>query len=398
MSRQFVVEAIDEQLACVRLQLSAPSSEHARAQALDRGAQVVRVRRDWWGELRSAMASRPFPAALFFRELALLVRAGLTLDAAFTSLQEKEKNPANALIIEGVCASVSNGASFSEALAQYPRAFSAVACAAVEAAEGADALADVLDRVSEHLEQAEQLRRRVIGAVLYPALIVVVGVLVTAYLMLFVVPQFAQIYEQLGPNIPWLANILVGWAKLLSAHTWAAYAVLGMAALVLGWASIDRRLRSAAFRWIQRLKVIELRYRLFLSVQFYRGLAMLLASGTSLPRALSTLEGNATPALAAQIRAARGAIDSGKEVSEALLSAGLASQVSVRLIAAGERSGSMVIAVTRIAQMLERDLDRDVQWLLKVLEPMLMLAVGVVVGAVVLLMYLPIFELASAIG
>ncbi len=385
-------------LACVTLHVTAPSVSAAQALARQQGVQPVQVRRDWWGEMRARLHARAFPVAAFFRELALLLRAGLTLQTALASLHEKERRPAWAQVMQGLMEAVGQGAVFSAALARYPNVFPAVACSALESAQGASALADVLDRLAQHLEKSTELRRRVVGALLYPTLVVAVGALVTAYLMLFVVPRFAEVYRDLGAAMPWVARWLVVWADVLAAHRAVVYGVL---LLVLGVAVgtvLHARLRVHVLGWILRWPAVRSRVALMQTVQLYRGLSMLLASGMPLPRALATLALGSPMPMAAQVGAARAAIESGVAVSDALYAQGLASTVSVRLIAAAEHSGGMVAAMSRLAQMHEADLERDVQWLLKVLEPLLMLAVGLVVGGVVVLLYLPIFELASVLG
>lgn len=397
----FVVEGIGPDLACTTLHVTASSAEVACALAQSAGVQVVQVRRDLRAEFKARLAARPFPAALFFREMALLLRAGLTLNTALTSLREKEKHPSSARVLDQIIEAVSHGSSFSAALARHPGAFSAVACSSIEAAAGAGGLADVLDRLAQYLEQGEQLRRRVVGALLYPSLVVVVGALVTAYLMFFVVPKFAEVYRDLGPSMPWIARGLVVWAELLHAHAWAVFAVVSVPLLLLTYVAMNQSARQWWLNRFQSLSAVKARYLLYQTVQFYQGLVVLMSSGATLPHALATLSGNVgvmNRGFQNRIDHARQAIESGIAVSDALYGAGLASTVSVRLIAAGEKSGAMVQSMTRIAQMHEADLTRDMEWLLKVLEPLLMLSVGLVVGGVVLLLYLPIFELANALG
>lgn len=398
MNRQFLINGIGTDLSHVTLRVAAASIESAQTQAQSRGVQVVQIRRDVRAELKARLSARPFPVALFFRELTLLLRAGLTLTTALISLREKEKHATSAHVLDQILDAVNRGSGFSAALAQHPQIFSVVVCAAVQASAGAGALADVLDRLAEHLEHGEQLRRRVVGALLYPTLVVVVGALVTAYLMLFVVPKFAEVYRDLGPSIPWMARGLVMWAELLQTHAVLVYGAISVPFLVLAYLFFSETARRRVIARIQSWRVLHARYALYQTVQFYQGLVMLLGSGTPLPRALATLAASTTEPFQTRINAARQAIESGIAVSDALFAAELASTISVRLIAAGEQSGAMVQSMTRIAQMHEADLLRDVEWLLKVLEPLLMLAVGFVVGGVVLLLYLPIFELAGALN
>lgn len=398
MAQQFVVEGIGSDLARVALRVSADSSDRAQALARERGVQPTSVRRDWVAEGKARLVARPFPAALFFRELALLMRAGLTLNTSLSSLNEKEKRPSTKQVLDELIESITTGGSFAKALARHPEHFPAVARSSIEAAEGAGALADVLDRLAAYLEQGEHLKRRVVGALLYPALVVMVGALVSSYLMFFVVPKFSEVYRDLGPTMPWIARWLVVWADLLSSHRTAVYLVLALPGLALTYVLIDAGSRQRALAWLLSLGPVRARHELFETVQLYRGLVILMSSGASFARALTTMAGSAQGEFKRRIEQSRQQIEGGAAVSDALIASGLATSVSVRLIAAGEQSGSMVQSMTRIAEMHEADLTRDVEWLLKVLEPLLMLAVGVIVGGIVLLLYLPIFELANALG
>jgi general secretion pathway protein F len=212
-----------------------------------------------------------------------------------------------------------------------------------------------------------------------------------------VVPRFSRIYEEVGGSLPWMTRWLIAWGQVIEAHTTLVLA--GTAAALGGLAFVVTR--SSVRRWIGlqvwKVPAIGSRLRVYELARFYRTLGMLLKSGITLPTALDMAGGLLSPLLRQGLEIAARQIRQGQPVSRAFEEQGLTTPVSLRLLAVGERSGRMPHMVERIALFYEDDLARWIDWFTRLFEPLLMMFIGALVGLIVVLLYLPIFELAESV-
>lgn len=381
------------------IELEAASATEAREQALRQGYSVLAVRAatiGWAGlpalPLRGKSA---FDTLVFAEQLRDLLGAGLSVIEALDTLLHSASAGRQA-VLGAVVVRLRAGERLSNALASQP-AFPPLLVALVRASELTSDLPQALSRFVEHEQRVAEVRHRITSVAIYPLLVCGVGTAVLLFLMLYVMPRFARVFEGMTGDLPWSARVMVWWAQWLSAHgpMLLAVAVAGLVMMALAVTSAPMRNRTT-----QRLLAwAPLRHRLhtyFLS-RWYRATGMLVEGGIPLPEALTMTRALLPTVLQAGGAAVEQAVRDGHSPVEAHVLAGMATPVAEQLIRAGERTGELGTVLTRVAQFHEAELTRSLERTMRALEPIVMVLVGLGVGVVVVLMYLPIFELAAAI-
>jgi general secretion pathway protein F len=393
---RFQVTALVEGSRVETLALEANDAREARALAQDRGYAVLAVRRRL-AVLALLRRRGSFPLQLFSQELRVMLDAGLSLPEAMQALVEKESREDLRLTLKRAGDALLEGASFSGALARQPDAFPALYVATIKAAEKTGDLAEALARYVTYQQQLDAIRRKVVSASVYPMLLLGVGVVVALFLLAYVVPRFAAVYQDLGRELPWITQLMLGWGRFLDEHT--ALAALGALAAAAGMVhALSRQsVRAALVRQIWRIPRLGERLRIYDLSRLYRTLAMLLRSGMPIVPAMRNASGLLRPEPRARLALALADIEQGRTISQAMAERGLTTPVALRMLRVGERSGRMSELMERIAAYFEDDLARWVDWFTRLFEPILMLLIGGVIGAVVLLLYMPILELAGAL-
>ena len=380
----------------VSLRLEAASAAEAAAQARGDGLTVLRVRPDRGLESLFARRAR-FPLLLFTRELLALLSSGLTLIEALQTLLEKETRGEPRQVLTGVLERLNQGETFSAALGHFPEVFPPLYAASVRAAERSGDLAPALARYVAWQERLDTVRRRVISASIYPLMLLVLGGLVALFLIGFVTPRFASIYADNLQRLPWASRLLLGLGVWIDAHGLGAALGFAGALLTFSWAASRPAARTAAARLAWRLPALGERLRVFQLTRFYRTVGMLLSGGTPILPALGLAAGLLTLELRARVAVAAGHIRAGQPISEAMQQAGLTTPVAGRLLRVGEKSGQMGEMMENIASFHDEETSRFVDSFTRVFEPLLMAVIGLLVGGIVVLLYLPIFELAGSI-
>ena len=393
---RFQVTALVEGSRVETLALEANDAREARALAQDRGYAVLAVRRRL-AVLALLRRRGRFPLQLFSQELRVMLDAVLTLPEAVQALVEKESSEDLRHTLKRVADALLEGASFSGALARQPDAFPALYVATIKAAEKTGDLAEALARYVTYQQQLDAIRRKVVSASVYPMLLLGVGVVVALFLLAYVVPRFAAVYQDLGRELPWITQLMLGWGRFLDEHT--ALAALGALAAAAGMVhALSRQsVRAALVRQIWRIPRLGERLRIYDLSRLYRTLAMLLRSGMPIVPAMRNASGLLRPEPRARLALALADIEQGRTISQAMAERGRTTPVALRMLRVGERSGRMSELMERIAAYFEDDLARWVEWFTRLFEPILMLLIGGVIGAVVLLLYMPILELAGAL-
>lgn len=342
-----------------------------------------------------------FPALLFTQELLALLDAGLHVHEALVTLHAKSNDPAGREVLQRLLDALRQGRRLSDALDASPEVFPTLLAATVRAAERSGDLSPALTRYNAYQIQIEALRSKLMSAALYPAILLGVGGAVIAFLLAVVVPRFASVYGSSGRTVPWMSRLLLDLSEGLRAH--GALTACVMLALGVGFTMLARfvqrqyGVRFSGLSLIPGARTLSSKISEFRLARFYRSLSLLTASGITLPQAL-TMSG----ALLNDIqrhglsRAVR-AIEQGQRLSDALQGSALTTPVTDSLVKVGERSGQLSEMLERCARFMDDDLGRWLDWGMRLVEPILMLIIGLVIGAVVILMYIPIFELAGSL-
>jgi general secretion pathway protein F len=394
---QFRVKALRDAATIEALVLEAVDESDARSQLQARGYSVLTLNAVRSVRLWTRSNRNTFPLTLFSQELLSLLDAGLTIVDAFETLLEKEARPENAVVLKQVLGSMRDGHPLSYALQENPRFFPPLYVATVRASEKTGDLIEALSRYVAYQTQVDAVRKKVVSASIYPVILLGAGGLVTLFLMIYVVPRFSRIYQDMGTDLPFASRMLLEWGQLLQAHGMTVLIVFAAIAVGVLYALSQASVRGAIMRRIWTIPTIGERMRIYELARFYRTVGMLLRGGTPIVVAMKMVSGLLPPTLRGDLDKASVSISEGRPISHAMEQFDLTTPVASRMLRVGERTGKMGEMMERIAAFYDDEMARWVDWFTRLFEPLLMAVIGLVIGFIVILMYFPIFELAGSI-
>lgn len=385
-----------------RLPLEAADWASACAQASTQGYTVLgQAHPEWlqkWTKTDLALNQR-FSVALFAQELLALLDAGLVLVEAIGILAHKSRAPEQRRILQTLHRQLQEGCTFSQALDSQSLAFTALFVATIRASERTGNLNEAMRRFLAYHRQVNSLRDKILSASVYPALLLFVGGLVVLFLLGYVVPRFSHVYEDMGEDrLPFLSRMLMHWGQWAGEHTLGLGLMFLLLLLTLAGALLHPSSQTKMMHWLWRLPYAGERLRIYQLARFTRTVSMLLEGGVPLVSALDMTESLLPqPALKEGLHNTRRDLREGHGVSDTFAAHGLATEVGTRLLVVGERSGELAATMEKIATFYDEEIARDVDWFTRMFEPVLMVLMGMLIGGIVILMYMPIFELAGSI-
>lgn len=392
---QFQINAINARQEIVALELKAESAALAAEAARKQGLTVLSVRAQGWAFL-SPRSSR-FPVTLFSVELMSLLEAGLNLVEALQTLSEKEAHGERQVVLSGIVGAIRRGESFSQAVGHFPQHFPALYVATLKAAEQTGNVGEALSRYIAYQEELDRVRKKVVAATIYPAILSIVGTLVLGFLTFYVVPRFAKVYEDMSGKLPFFSELLHAAGRAVHDHGWA----IGIACVIAIAAAVYSASQEAVRAWVNsrlwQIPGLGEQMKVYQLARLYRTVGMLLRAGIPAVRSLDMGRDLLAVHLRPHLAQARRLIEEGRLMSVAFSATGLATPVAARMMVVGERSGDMGEMMGKIARFHDEEVSRFIDWFTRVFEPVLMAALGIAVGGVVVLMYMPIFELAGSI-
>lgn len=335
---------------------------------------------------------------LFSRELLALLEAGLSIVESLEALLEKETAGGGQKVIDQLLGSLRQGNRLSAALAMQPDVFPPLYVGIVRAAEGTSDLPHALGRFIDYRQRMDSLRSKLVSAAIYPAVLLTVGSGVTFFLLGYVVPKFAQVYQGAGAELPWLSRLMLEWGRFLAEH--GSHAAI-MAAVLVPVAALwlRRFLRGdGPARLASALPGMRERFRVYELSRLYLTLGMLLEGGIAVVPAIDAAHGTVSFATRDGLRHAASLIQAGAPLSAAFESHGLVTSVSLRMLRVGERAGQLGKMLTQSANFYEGEIGRWIDRFTRTFEPLLMVGIGLVIGTIVVLLYMPIFDLAGSLG
>ena len=387
------------------LEIEAASVDDACSQVQRQGLTVLGARRtDAWlwrgqgaGEADRTIFLRRsrFDVVVFAEQLGDLLGAGLSVIETLETLRHDSAARSDTTIGKLV-ERLRNGDSLSQAMSADPH-FPSLLVALVRAAEFTSDLPQALARFIDHERRMAELRHRITSVAIYPALITLVGLGVMLFLLLYVMPRFARVFEGMNGELPWSAHAMVWWAGVLHAHG-VELLVAALCAFTAVTALVASTLaRRRMLDWLFQVAPLREQLRTYFLARWYRANGMLVSGGITLPEALSLSTDLLPGALRASGLAVRKALQDGYAPTQAHVRCEMATAVAAQLMLAGERTGDLGSVLTRIAQFHDAEVARSIERVTRAIEPLVMVLIGVGVGVIVVLMYMPIFELASAI-
>lgn len=375
----------------------AANAQQAEAQATNLGYAVLSVKSKANFSLSFFKNKSSFNLLLFSQELVALLEAGLSLVEAIETLTEKDHRSESRRILESIRSRLYEGQPFSAALNEFPQIFPLLFIAMVRASEKTGDLSQTLGRYIVYRTQLEQVRKKVITASIYPVLLLFVGALVTLFLLGYVVPKFSNVYQDTHAELPWMSRLLMEWGHLMHDHAQIVIAVFVISIASIVYALSMKSVRGYINRMIWRVPAIGQHLHVYQLARFYRTLGMLLQGGITLVTAMQMSSELLEPSLRRKLLLATQQVKEGQFLSGSLEEHGLTTPVSMRMMRVGERSGDMGEMMERAAAFYDEEIARTVEWATRLFEPILMAIIGLVIGVIVVLMYMPIFELADAI-
>lgn len=381
--------------------IAAASRSQALAQATAAGQRVMRcaeagVRAGEAAPRRAGASPWRRELGALAHELGALLEAGLGVIEALRILEQKQVHAGRRQSLQEVASLLAQGRAFSDALADVGH-FPPMLIAAVAASEQTGELDRALGRYAEQQQRFRALRDKLVGASVYPALLLALGSLVVLFLLGGVVPKFASLVESTGHELPAASRVLMAWGAFVAAHPLQVGLGLAMFAAAAIAAALEARRRGAWSRLAERLPWVGAIVRRYRHAQLYRSAGMLVRGGVPLPKAFGLAQNLLGDADRERLRAAVALLTEGRDLRSALHETGLADPTALSLLAVGQRTGRLADILDRIAQLHDSELQHTVDVATRLVEPVLMIAIGLVIGSIVVLMYLPIFDLASSL-
>ncbi|MFO1475188.1 MAG: type II secretion system F family protein [Verrucomicrobiota bacterium] len=336
---------------------------------------------------------------IFTRQLATMIDAGLAMVQSLQALAEQTTNKAMRDVIRDICARVEAGDSFSEALQKHPKVFDRLYYSMVSAGEKGGLLAEIMARLAIYLENAARLRKKVKSAMMYPTVVTIVAILITTFLLIKVVPVFGEIYQGFGAKLPGPTQFLIDLSEIVK--RFILLFVLAGAGIVYGWFAF---IKTKPGRWFWDSRRIKLpifgmiAHKICLA-RFTRTLASLIRSGVPILEVLQIVSqtvGNVVMEKA--IKDASADIERGESISTALSKHPIFPSMIIRMITAGEQTGKIDNMLERISDFLDEEIETTLSGLTSLIEPILIVGLGIVIGGMVICMFLPIFKMADIIN
>jgi len=377
----------------------------SRQGALDKISKMgyFPVRVDESGEEKERQSSLPFmrrvgimDLSLFTRQLSDLLESGVPLMKALRVVEDQTENKKLSQIIREIRAQVKDGKSLSDGMKSYPDVFSNVYTSLIRAGEVGGILGSTLSRLSEFAEGEDELRSKVIAAMAYPALISIVGVGTVLFLVAFIVPRLAGMFADMGQSLPWMTVLLTRASGLLTRYWWAGILLAGGGIAALSAGSRKEKGRLFLDKAVLRMPLWGTVIKKVAIARFARTLGMLLTGGVPILDALKVVTGALNHAvLEEQLGNAAQSVQHGASLSESLKGMPDFPAFICNMIAVGEEGNLLEKALFKVAVTYERQADRAVKMMTSLLEPLMILAVGSVIGFIVIAMLLPIFQIHS---
>lgn len=398
----FIWEGKNRKNETIKGELEAAGEEAVRAHLARLKLVPVKIKKKPKDLLENVSWAQPgvteTDVILFCRQFSTMLDAGLPIIQCLDILQQQQENKRFKKILKDVKESVEGGQTFAEALKKYPQQFDDLFVNMVAAGEASGVLDTILKRLSTYLEKAAKLKKRIKGAMVYPAITFLVAIVVVGVIMVFVIPVFEQMFSDFGGQLPAPTQIVVNLSRMIRANILYLLGAVALAVFALRRVRKTEKGRAAIDRYLLTVPVFGPLLRRVAVAKFSRTLGTMLTSGVSILDALDIVaktSGNKTVETA--IYRVRQGIAEGRTMSEPLAESGVFPAMVCQMIAVGESTGALDTMLIKIADFYDEEVDQAVENLTAAIEPVMMIFMGVIIGGLVVSMYLPIFKMAGAI-
>jgi len=393
-------EGTDRRGKKIRGEIRAADMGTVRAELRRQGVSPLRVRKkpkSLLGNRKKKITSADL--AVFTRQLATMMGAGVPLVQAFDIVARGHENPSMQDLLLAVKSDIESGTAMAEALRKYPLYFDDLVCNLVAAGEQAGVLDVLLDKIATYKEKTESIKGKIKKALFYPAAVIAVAVIVTAIIMLFVIPQFKELFTSFGADLPAFTLLVIAISDFMRDWWWA----LGAGLIALGIAiqkSLQRsaKLRELVDRASLKIPVVGSILNKAAIARFARTLSTMFAAGVPLVEALDSVSGATGNVVYANVvKKMREDVATGQALQLTMQQQNIFPHMVIQMTSIGEESGSLDQMLAKVADFYEEQVDNAVDSLSSLLEPLIMVVIGGLVGSMVIAMYLPIFKLAAVV-
>ncbi|WPN46479.1 MULTISPECIES: type II secretion system F family protein [unclassified Pseudomonas] len=392
-------EGTDRKGSKVTGELNGANPALIKAQLRKQGITPAKVRKKPPSLFSIGKRIKAHDIALFTRQMATMVKAGVPLLQSFDIIAEGFDNPAMRKMVDELKQDVAAGNSFAAALRRKPQYFDDLYCNLVDAGEQAGALDTLLERVATYKEKSERLKAKIKKAMTYPLVVVLVAAIVTGILLVKVVPQFESVFKGFGAELPAFTVMVISLSQFMQAWWWAVLGALLVAIFGMRHAlKASRVFRERVDAWLLNLPLVgSLMYKSAVA-RFARTLSTTFAAGVPLVQALGSVAGaTGNVVFKRAVLRIKQDIATGMQLNFSMRTSGVFPSMAIQMTAIGEESGTLDAMLDKVAGFYEDEVDNLVDNLTSLMEPFIMVVLGVIVGGLVVAMYLPIFQLGSAI-
>ncbi|MGA8706329.1 MAG: type II secretion system F family protein [Steroidobacteraceae bacterium] len=391
-------EGMDKKGQKIKGRSVAASEQALKSELRRQGVVATRIKKQS-NAFKSSGRVKAEDIAIFSRQLATMIGAGIPLVQAFEIIGAGHDKPAMQKLVLNVKADIEGGTSLHEALAKHPLYFDDLFVNLVEAGEQAGALETLLDKVATYKEKSEAIKKKVKKALFYPAAVLVVAVIVTVVLLIFVIPQFEELFKGFGADLPAFTQMVINISRFVQNQgIWILAVVVAAGFTFFYFKKRSRKMRQFLDRMALRIPIIGPILNKAAIARYARTLSTMFAAGVPLVEALESVAGACGNIVFEDaVLKMRDEVATGQRLQRAMENTGIFPNMVVQMIAVGEESGSLDTMAGKVATFYEEDVDAAVDSMSSLLEPLIMMILGVLVGGLVIAMYLPIFKLGSVV-
>lgn len=395
----FVWEGTTRQGTKISGQMAEQDASLVKAQLRKQGINPLKVRKQGIQLFSSGKRIKPMDIAIFTRQLATMMKSGVPLLQSFDIIIDGLDSANMTKLVQSIKADVGSGNSLASALRKHPQYFDDLYCNLVDSGEQSGALETLLDRVATYKEKTEALKAKIKKAMNYPIAVVLVAVIVSAILLIKVVPQFQEVFANFGAELPAFTLFVIGISEALQEHGLIVLAAIVGAALLFRHALVkSEKLRNSVDRALLKTPVVgDIIYKAAVA-RFGRTLATTFSAGVPLVDALDSVAGaTGNVVFKNAVGKIKTEVTSGTQLNIAMRSTEVFPSMALQMTAIGEESGALDEMLDKVATHYEAEVDNAVDGLTALMEPMIMAVLGVLVGGLIIAMYLPIFQLGAVV-
>lgn len=393
----FIWEGTDKTGKKVKGEMLAPGEAFVRQMLRRQNINVVKVNKQGAFTKRKPITEKDI--ALFTRQLATMLKAGVPLLQAFDISARSHTNPSLQRLLGEIKTDVETGSSMSTAFRKHPKYFDGLYCNLVNAGEQAGILDTVLDRIASYQEKMLAIKGKIKSALFYPIIVLAVAFVITAGIMIFVIPAFKDLYGQSGQELPALTQLVVELSNLFVNYWYAIFAAIGGAIYAFTYAlKHSPPFRNKMDAWILKMPVFGPLIEKATVSRWARTFASMFSAGVPMVEALDSVAGAAgNHVFAEATQQIRTQVSTGSGLAVSLQATGVFPNMLIQMVSIGEESGSLDSMLSKVADYYEREVDDAVAGISSLMEPFIMVILGTLIGGIVIAMYLPIFKMGSAI-